>query len=367
MPSKYFLGMLSCLLLSSSAVAQQDPTIAPPAVSVEAYTTVRDTAKSDNTWSVSVQAKQLFESGLFDQIVTKVIGDDAKEIVVLMDRYQEVIGLDPRQDIDSIELVSSADLMKLLDFDEEQLVIEHLPKSVLHAKLKKRGNLEGLLLALPGYQVASKSAAGTMHKISTAMVISTEDFPALVNFDEQGNVTAGFNPDLVTQATNKKLAANQNARSPSDEVDLFGGPTELPPPQSPIARFVVNGGALKKVVDFPDWQQVKDYPYPVIHRALKKLSHVQADLSSESTGNMKLDATLTAASDEDASQIAQLLKASVGMLKVTLTENELELDPEVDMIKKLTDEITVQISGRDVKVTANIKDVNSVMMLLQSL
>jgi hypothetical protein len=165
---RYLMALMALVLLVSSTSAQ-----APSALSAE-----------NATWEVHVHLQKLFASPI-GGIINEIIQKEAPDGKLHIDAFVEAMGFDPRTDVGEVVIFGD-------DF-------EHTSATAIADIGSNRGNLEGWLLAAPGYQ-SEKIADGTiLHSLVTEHEDGARLWCALPMRKANGGyvLIAGFNAEKV--------------------------------------------------------------------------------------------------------------------------------------------------------------------------
>ncbi len=296
-------------------------------------------------WSVTVHPERIFQLEAIDQVVNVITDGEGAELKRLMERYQDVIGLDPTTDIREVHLQSSANVIEFIGEGPEALV----QNSVVSAELKSTGNLEGLVLVAPRYNAVENKTRGTLHRFEL------DNHAVFVHFSEAGEgskVVAGFNDHLVTAAVKDRTGSPSDGKSGSGSDGL-------------LASCDLSPAAIRKVVRMEEWEQHADDATTVIRRVLDKTNHISAQVSSN--GNkFRIEIDLYAKDPAGAKQIHQLARAGSAMLKVAVAE-EGDDSPELRAMLKLADSINIRSEGKEINASVEIDDIASVIQVLGEL
>ncbi|MDZ4659770.1 MAG: hypothetical protein SH868_19525 [Bythopirellula sp.] len=167
-------GLMSFALLISTASAQQTETVLP----------VQDII--DNTvWEVHLQVERLFASPL-GEIINDIVRKEAPDKELHLDAMVKALGFDPRTDVGEVIVFGD-------DF-------EHTSATALVNIGPSRGNIEGWLLAAPGYKSELLDDETIMH----SFLVEDKELPRMwcaIPFskaDKSHILVASFDRDKTT-------------------------------------------------------------------------------------------------------------------------------------------------------------------------
>ena len=296
-------------------------------------------------WSVTVHPERIFQLEAIDQVVDVITDGEGAEMKRLMERYQDVIGLDPTTDIREVHLQSSANVVEFIGEGLQALV----QNSVVSANLKSTGNLEGLVLVAPRYDAVESKTRGTLHRFE---LDGQAVFVHFSDASEGSTVVAGFNDHMVT------AAVKDHAGSPSDGKPESGA-------DGILASCDLSPAAIRKVVRMEEWEEHSDDATTVVQRVLDKTNHMSARVSAK--GNkFQIEVNLYAKDAAGAKQIHQLARAGAAMLKVAIAEED-DDSSELRAMLKLADGINIRSEGKEINASVDIDDLASVIQVLGEL
>ncbi len=296
---------------------------------------------------VNVYVDNLFESGLVDRWINAAGEGDAAELRMLIDRYQSIVGLDPTKDIRSIQVSSSAGLMEMAEGNPESLI----PKTVLLADVAKTGNLEGLLVAAPGYKASQDRAGNSLHHFDVEEIAGVVAFvPAssgrhyiVVGCDE------GMTRKAIDAVSTRKASDTASSASTGGEDRLID--------------FHISNSALKELTDSLAGQG-DEYETAIIRNVLGLLDSIDVSVSAGDANALKLTLALEAKNESAARQLEQLANAGKGALDMVI-QSEGANDKEVIQMKQLVDSVKLSTEGTTVTATASVSETTLMMLMLQ--
>ena len=246
---------------------------------------------------------------LTQEIAQKEIGKDGGDV---MAQVEEALGFNPLEEIHQLTLIGS-------DYES--------PESSLRAILqmgKTTGNLEGLMLALPGY-ASHESGEVTIHSVKN------DDMQAFAAIHSQSDgrkrIVAATSEDAVTDMLSEREGI-----------------------QRQISWTVPAGTFIQvQLLEFPD--EVFDNEQS--SNIAKLLSDVSASVG-ENEDRYEITLKLTTVDDKRAEQIQQLVQGAKAL--VGLLENEIGDDEDAQMLVSLLKQVTVEKDGHAVTVKGAIPE-----------
>jgi hypothetical protein len=234
-----------------------------------------------------------------------------------LEKLQEVLGFDPFEEIQTV-MVGASDY-------------EHPEKSlVASVSLRKTtGNLEGLLLALPGYQAEEFGA----YQIHTAR--PEPDMPVFgaIHTNREGNKTV-------------LVSANREA-----VVNLLNGLDGKPGGESfKQIKLSADGQPLLalQVLELPK-EIAKEGPQANVAKILQALS-LQI---SQSEGNVDVDMSLTAGNEKQAEQLRQMAEGLVALIEVAQSADP--EDEDLKRLQRLIQDVKATQAGSALQVRLSVK------------
>lgn len=247
---------------------------------------------------------------LTQKMASEEIGSEDKDV---METVEETLGFNPLEELQTLTIVGS-------DYEspEEGLRV------VLQMK-KTTGNLEGMMLGLPGYESYEKEG----HTIHTA---SEDDMAAFASIQED-------------KSGNKRVVI---ATSESKLMDLL---TEQETRIQRQVSWTVPDGtfAQLQVIQFPEDLMDVDQAKNVV----KLLENVSVFLGEDGS-DFTADVALTATNEKKAEQIEQLVlgvKAMVGLF-----QDEIGDDEDAKMAMEILDQVSIDREGRTLTVHGSLPE-----------
>ncbi|MCA9129089.1 MAG: hypothetical protein KDB22_18505 [Planctomycetales bacterium] len=246
------------------------------------------------------------------EVTTKMaqeeIGDNSQDV---MAKVTEAIGFDPLEEVHSLTVIGSS---------------YERPEKSLRAILqlgKTTGNLEGLLLALPGYDFQEMDGI-TVHAVNEG------DQRAFITFD-----TAENGDKRVLAATSAQAIQEMLKHAANGETAVA----------SPAADSFVNMRVLK----FPD----EVYHLEQSANVAKLLKAVSATIG-EQDGNYVIKISLVASDEKRAEQIQQLVVGAKAL--ISLLQDEIGDDEEAKLAISILQGASVKTEGKEVTIIASIPE-----------
>lgn len=249
---------------------------------------------------------------LTQKMATEELGSDEAEF---MQKIEETLGFNPLEEVQTLTVVGS-------DYEDPE---EDL--SVVLQMRKTTGNLEGMMLGLPGYE-STEEGDLTIH---SAKQDDMKAFAAIHEADD-GN-------KRIVVATSKSNL--MDLLSPNDAASRFQRQVSWTVPEGTFAQL--------QIIKFPEEMMDVDAARNVV----KLLENVSL-LIGEKGSNFTADLLLTTTSDKKAEQIQQLvqgLKAMVGLF-----EDEIGDDEEAKMALELLKGVKIKRDGKSVSIAAKVPE-----------
>lgn len=263
-------------------------------------------------WEVHLHLQKTFASPLGQHILAMIEKEEPAKFEDLV-KFAEAIGLDPRTEIGEVVVFGDG-------FEEDDAtIVANLGQST--------GNLEGWVLAAPGYESEDLDNNTLLHSINV----------------EEKNTRAWFALPKHAQTGNFVLVGSLDQQRTVDLARqvLAGKATPIPNPMSGnslLSFFVRDLSAIPMDIDESD-------PGSAIVKTIKQFG---LNLASDDS-NLKLGIDLTASSAGKARQISQLLTGLKAMLQLAPLE-----EPEAKQLASILDTMVVTHNEGQSKVQANL-------------
>lgn len=304
--------MLFPLLLSVMPLTAQDApgaTAGPsPSDSANTVAATESSTASNPHLHFAFFPTNLANSPLFAPLVDTFTDGNGAELERLIDRYRDVVGIDPRTDIRRLDGISSGQLLMLLENDLKGLLL----KAHATVEVKSLGNLPGIMLAYPGYGTTKQHKAGVLHTLRIEEAAPT----LLVWQTEKGaprRVVASFDEEILNEAI---------------EADGAPRPRDLPGEQTMLATFALRRPAYKTLLErFASVQESGESIDPeaaVVVRVLERLQELDLTVTHDPQEN-SIDTNLRFHANDEiaAGQIEKLLKAALAFVATNLEASEM--------------------------------------------
>jgi hypothetical protein len=279
---------------------------------------------SDTAFILNIDLQAVQGSDVGSRLLDTAINKAAEKIAekgnvdreAALKQVQDILGFDPLKEVKSIT-VSAADYEN--------------PENSLIAVIqlgKTTGNLEGLLLGLPEYQVADyegqqlHSAAPDEGQTLYVAFVTDKSGDRRILFSAQKEAVT----NLIDQSAGKSLSGDA------------------------AADFTVEQAADRmlslKVIKLPE-EAMEEGPPANIAKLLKDASlHID-----EADGKLGINVSLTAADEKQAEQLRQMAQGGVAMLQFAKSAN-----PEDEKLQKLSSMVEDAVTSREgATVTVSLK------------
>lgn len=263
------------------------------------------TSPNDGLWQVNVHVARLFESPL-GAMINEVIKKEAPEGEANINAFIEAMGMDPRTAIQEVVLFGNG-----------------FEPTALHAAVANigstRGNIEGWLLAAPGYQSETIDDSTILHSIKMP-----EHGPHARLWCAMP-LNKASNNYIVVAATDRDTAVALAEQVSKDGVSKFGdrlsGDTMLSVTINDLSRAPIE-------IDEND-------PGSGL---IKTLQSVEVTASNVNNDQLVVTTQLVTDSPARAQQIQQLLTGMKAMVQLAIPEK----DPEAKELAKLLNNVNVE-------------------------
>jgi len=280
-------------------------------------------ASTDSTWELQLNLHKIFASRLGEMLL-QVVQEEKPEKLAAMDEFVDALGFDPRHDVQQIIVFGDG-------FEETS------PTALVNIG-KSRGNLEGWILAAPGYQSEELPGEVLLHSFliekrrpqrnNDGMKFSERLWCALP-FSEQEEafvVVASFDRDKTVHLVDTVL---------DQGLGQFGNRLE----GNKILSLSVN--------DFSEVPIEIDQNEPG-SAIIKTVQSVTMDASSDSD-RLTANCEITTFSPPRARQLHQLLTGLKAMVQLSANSEDLEAQKAGEIMKNLQ----VNYTEGETHVTAN--------------
>jgi hypothetical protein len=285
---------------------------------------VRVTLPEDVKFAVQLDAaaiqKSAIGSRLIEGLKAEVLGDLEEDEGLSMDKIVEILGFDPFEEVQSIAVAGS-------DYEA--------PEKSLVGCVQLRsttGNLEGLLLSLPGYDVEEVDGA----QIHSAR--PEEDMPVYGAFHEDDGgsrtVVLGASRDAVVSvlgALDGEASGDDSSRAVTlgeenaalVSIQVFELPEEIAESEGPQANIakVVRSGSLR---------------------------------ITEADENVRIVASIVAGNDKQAEQLEQAARGLGAMIGLAAANDP--DDEDLKMVQQVLKELNVSRDGDTVELNLSVPD-----------
>jgi len=299
---RYFLASLACAIALAALPA--------PAQVPQLQSSTKST--SSPLWEVHLHLQKSFASPLGRLLLTKFEAEDPGKFQDFV-KFAEAIGLDPRTDIGEVALFGDG-------FEEtDATVIANIGQTT--------GNLEGWVLAAPGYRSEDLDNNTLLHSITV----------------EEKNARAYFAMPKHAPTGNYVLVGSLNQQRTVDLAQkvLAGAASPVPNPLSgsSLLKFYVNDlSAVPLDIDSND-------PGSAI---VKTVEQIGLNVASDPQ-HLKVALELSASSAGKARQISQLLTGLKAMIQLVPLEQ-----PEAKQLATLLDSMVVNHTEGQPQVQASL-------------
>lgn len=275
---------------------------------------------------VDVQALQNSEVAgpLVAMLKEQAIGKMAdKHDGMSMEKLVEILGFDPFEEVQSVVLAAS-------DYESPETSI------VACVQLKKTaGNIEGLLLAIPGYS-SSTHGELTIHSVDHG---DGKAGHAAVYTDGDGNhsLLVGANRDAL-EGMLDSLAADYD----DDSADDAGIPVTTKP----------DGGAIVAIDMFQLPKEIMDEEGPPANIA--KIVRALSARVSESGDKLNITALVIAETDKQAEQLEQMVNGLRAMVDLAVNSHGEDQDEDLVAVQKYLSDTKVAREGTTVTLDLSV-------------
>lgn len=263
------------------------------------------TSAEDAVWQVNLHAERLFASPL-GTMINEVIKKEAPDGEVNINAFIEAMGMDPRTAIKEIVLFGNG-----------------FEPTSLHAAVANigstRGNLEGWLLAAPGYQSETIDDNTILHSIVM------EDHGPNARLWCAIPRNEGSNSYIAVAATDRETAVALAKQAAEQGIGKFGdrlaGDTLLSVRINDLSRAPIE-------ID-------EDDPGSGLIKTLQSVSVTAANANNQ---QLVVDTELTTDSPARAQQLQQLLVGMKAMVQLAMPEK----DPDAKELAKLLNNVNIE-------------------------
>lgn len=351
--SLFLPTLLACtfaLGLPAALPAQEIVAAAPPAPAQEVAIRAdapqrRGAARQESAaWEANIYLDKVFQKGgIADQFIQVATGEDAQELQELIERYSGVVGLDPRTDIQRLHFSSNISMAQL----EREGELAFLNSSVAIIDLKSLGNLEGLLIAAPGYKALDGPDGAKLHRIAAEGMEATVAF--VQSNSSTHHVIIGANEELVRAALADAGSASSGARSENG--------------QTMLADLHISRRGLEEILSHAvEGAGDEEYPASVMKRLAEKLNSAHLAIAT-SDDSLKVYLQLDTTDADSARQLEQLAKAGIAISALAAEDGA--DDPETQQILKIVQGLQLSVDGQSVKAVLTVKDLADVLRALE--
>ncbi|MHC4405820.1 MAG: hypothetical protein ACYTG0_39750 [Planctomycetota bacterium] len=341
--------LLALLLLGAWATAAGQEEASATAAPKKAASTA-------DGWALEIAVARLIQSDLFREF-QGFFGTEPQAMLHLASRYREVVGLDPLKDLERIRIAGEA--LPLLQFVAGESDKVFLPFSTITADLRQPGNLEGILLAFPGY-TSTKHGGVTVHSVKF------EDMPVYCAFLPRPGGSAGGPVTVIVSLNDKDIVAETERLLPAGRADP--SPSDKPAPTADgqmLLRLTISQNAWKMIFERVQ-KEAEEVPAAFgigVLSLIQSLEVMIVDREGEDPARLRLIVTVC---DEDrASQVAQLIRAGVAYYR--LAAQEVGSDLTLAGLPTIFKGIECRVDGCNVSAEVPLTDLRALLLPLSGL